>query len=261
MSSVPADRAVTAPHVERDLGDYVEQYERLPFEPLQAGLRRRRVLQQVRAAAPVRLLEIGCGVSPLLTDLPEVAEIVVLEPARAFAETARAAALGRAGVRVVEALAEDADPADLGGAFDVVVLSSLLHEVPDPQTLLQAVRTFCGPTSVLHVNVPNARSLHRQLAVAMGLVEDVFALSSIQQQMQQRATYDLERLRGELATAGFSVARWGTVLVKPFPHAGMQRLVDTGFLTPELLDGLDALAALLPEIGSELWVDAVLADG
>jgi len=36
----------------------------------------------------------------------------------------------------------------------------------------------------------------------------------------------------------------------------MQHLVDEGFLTPQLLDGLDRLAELLPDVASELWVDA-----
>ncbi|MEZ0493702.1 methyltransferase domain-containing protein [Kineococcus sp. TBRC 1896] len=260
MSAPAPDGPAVAGDEPRNLDDYVVQYGRLPFEPLQAAVRRRRVLQQVRSIAPRRLLEIGCGLDPLFTDLPDVQEIVVLEPAAAFASAARAAASGCRGVTVVEARAEDVAPADLGAPFDAVVLSSLLHEVPDPSALLLAVRRFCGRSTVVHVNVPNARSLHRLLAVAMGLVEDVYALSPVQRQMQQRGTYDLDGLRAELAAAGFVVARWGTVLVKPFPHAQMQELVDSGFLTPRLIDGLDSLAEALPEIGSELWVDAEVAD-
>jgi SAM-dependent methyltransferase len=242
----------------RDLVDYVASYRALPFEPVQAGYRRRLVLARVAAAAPRRLLEIGCGESPLFPDLPGVA-CTVLEPAAAFAANARRLAAGRPDVAVVEGLAEDVAPADLGGPFEMVVLSCLLHEVPDPQRLLAAARRACAPGGVLHVNVPNATSLHRLLAVAMGLIPDPATMSDTQRTMQQRAVYDADGLRREVTAAGFDVRDSGSLFVKPFTHAQMQHLVGVGFLTPHLLEGLDALAARLPELGSELWVDAVPA--
>jgi SAM-dependent methyltransferase len=242
----------------RDLAAYVADFRALPFEPLQAGFRRRLVLTRVAAASPRRLLEIGCGELPLFTDLPGVA-CTVVEPAAPFAAGARRLAAGRPDVTVVEALAEDVDVDSLGGAFDVVVVSCLLHEVPDPQRLLAAARRALAPGGVLHVNVPNATSLHRLLAVAMGLIPDPATTSDTQRTMQQRAVYDAAGLDRELTAAGFAVRDRGSVLVKPFTHAQMQHLVDAGFLTPHLLDGLDVLAQRLPELGSELWVDAVPA--
>ncbi|MGY2127618.1 class I SAM-dependent methyltransferase [Blastococcus sp. SYSU DS0617] len=245
--------------VQRDLVDYAVQYRALPFEPVQIAYRRRLVLARVAAHAPRRLLEIGCGEAPLFTDLPGVVSVVV-EPTPAFAARARHLAGDRPDVIVVEDLAERVDPAALGGGFDLVVLSCLLHEVPDPQLLLRAARGFCAPGGVLHVNVPSARSLHRLLAVAMGLIPDPAATSGTQRRMQQRGIYDAEGLEAELRTAGFAVRERGSLFVKPFTHGQMQRLVDDGFLTPQLLDGLDALAGLLPDLGSELWMDAEPVD-
>ncbi len=245
-------------HAARDLAAYVADFRSLPFEPLQAGFRRRLVLARVAAAAPRRLLEVGCGELPLFPNLPGVA-CTVVEPAALFAAGARRLAADRPDVAVVEALAEDVDVDSLGGLFDVVVVSCLLHEVPDPQRLLATARRALAPGGVLHVNVPNATSLHRLLAVAMGLIPDPAATSDTQRTMQQRTVYDAAGLDRELAEAGFAVRDRGSVLVKPFTHAQMQHLVDAGFLTPHLLDGLDALAQRLPELGSELWVDAVPA--
>jgi hypothetical protein len=109
---------------------------------------------------------------------------------------------------------------------------------------------------VVHVNVPSAGSLHRRLAVAMGLISDPAEESETQRLLQQRHVYDAAELEQELVDAGFRIRRRGSILVKPFTHAQMQRLVDDGFLTPQLLDGLDRLADQLPELGSEIWVDA-----
>ena len=245
--------------VPRDLADYAEEYARSPSEPLQVGFRRRRVLARVAVRAPRRLLEIGCGEAPLFLDLPGVA-CTVVEPAPAFAEHARRLGAGRPDVVVVQAPAEDVVPDEVGGRFDMVVVSGLLHEVPDPQQLLASARTLCAPGGVLHVNVPSAHSLHRLLAVAMGLIPHPAAESANQRRLQQQRVYDASGLERELAAAGFVVRERGSILVKPFTHAQMQRLVDDGFLTPELLDGLDRLTEQLPDPGSATWLDAEPAD-
>lgn len=240
---------------QRDLADYALQYQELPFEPVQLAYRRKLVLSRVAVHRPERVLEIGCGEAPLFRDLPGVVSVVI-EPTPAFAAGARAAAAGRPEVLVVEDHAESVHVASLGGPFDMVILSCLLHEVPEPQQMLTAVRRFLTPSGVLHVNVPSARSMHRLLAVAMGLIPYPAAESETQRRMQQRTVYDAAALEAELARAGFAVRDRGGILVKPFTHAQMQRLLDDGFLTTQLLDGFDALAGLLPELGSEIWVDA-----
>jgi 2-polyprenyl-3-methyl-5-hydroxy-6-metoxy-1,4-benzoquinol methylase len=242
-------------HTSRDLADYALQYRALPFEPLLVQFRRRRVLAQVATRAPRRLLEIGCGEEPLFLDLPGM-DVVVVEPAAAFAAHARQLAANRPEVTVVEDYAEQVAADSVGGRFDMVVVSGLLHEVPDPQRLLAAVRGLCGASAVVHVNVPNARSLHRLLAVAMGLIPDPGAESDNQRSLQQQRIYDAAALERELVEAGFVVRDRGSILVKPFTHVQMQRLVDEGFLTPQLLDGLDRLTETLPELGSEMWIDA-----
>ena len=114
---------------------------------------------------------------------------------------------------------------------------------------------------MLHLSVPNAHSLHRLLAVAMGLIDSPKALSLTQLTMQQRSTYDSQTLHAELNRAGFQVTDSGSLFVKPFTHAQMQQLVDQGFMTPAMLDGLDRLAVIEPNLGSEIWVNARLSDG
>ncbi len=254
MTRGPASTPPPGP-APRDLADYQSQYGQLPFEPVQAAYRRRRVLERIAVHRPRRLLEVGCAEVPLFLDLPGQ-EMVVVEPAPDFAGGARRLAQDRPEVVVVEALLEEAPAEDLGGPFDMVVASGLLHEVPDPARLLRTVRGHCAPGGVVHVNVPSARSLHRLLAVAMGLIPAPAARSEAQHRLQQRHAYDADELEAELAAAGLRVRERGSILVKPFTHAQMQQLADDGFLTPQLLDGLDALTAQLPELGSEIWVDA-----
>ena len=239
----------------RDMTEYVAEYRELPFEPIQIEFRRRLVLDQIALLAPQRLLEIGCGEFPLFTDLPNSINVTVVEPAAEFADIARRLSLGRDSVRVEQNYIEDFKPDETD--FDMVVLSCVLHEVHDPAAMLAAVRQVCGPRTMLHVNVPNAYSLHRLLAVAMGLIPHPGAQSDTQRTMQQRATtYDVASLSNELKAAGFELVNQGSLFVKPFTHEQMQRLVDEGFMTRAMLDGFDKLVRWLPDLGSEIWTNS-----
>ncbi len=237
----------------RDLDDYARQFARLPFEPIQSGYRRRLVLEQIARLQPRRLLEVGCAEAPLFTDLQDI-EVTVVEPIRPFVDNARRLAAGRPDCHVVEGRLEDVALATEG--FDMIIVGCLLHEVEDAQALLASVRRLCSAGTTVHVNVPNARSLHRMLAVAMGLITRPEELSATQRTMQQHATYDPAALEAEIARAGFEVVDRGSLFIKPFTHAQMQRLVDDGFLTPAMLEGLDRLALDLPALGSEIWCNA-----
>lgn len=239
----------------RDLASYTEQYRLLPFEPVQAVYRRQRVLAEIARHSPRRLLEVGCGHLPLHADLAGM-HITVVEPASEFARHARSTVTAGSDVKVIEACLEALDAPET--PFDMVIVSCLLHEVDDPNALLAAVRRMCGNNTVVHLNVPNARSLHRLLAVAMGLIPHPGARSETQATMQQRGIYDMEILEKSLSDAGFVVKERGGLFVKPFTHEQMQRLVDDGFMTRTMLDGLARLAETLPDMGSEIWVNARL---
>jgi len=242
-------------HVKRNLVDYVQQYHGLPFEPIQIEYRRKLVLHKVSQCSPRRLLEVGCGAHPLFVDLPSNIAVTVVEPAQAFAENARKLSAGKRNIQVVQGFIETVDL--LPSEFDMIILSCVLHEVPDPSAMLQAIRLLSSPTTVVHVNVPNANSLHRLLAVAMGLIPTTKHQSDMQRLMQQRETiYDIKSLNAELNSSGFDVIDKGTLLVKPFTHSQMQNLVDSGFITRDMLEGLDKLVDLLPDLGSEIWVNA-----
>lgn len=239
----------------RDMTDYVAQFHALPFEPIQASYRRNLVIKEVLRYQPKRILEIGCGMAPLFAQLPAGIHATVVEPADEFARRAREIGQGSDEISIVQSFVEEFYPDQTD--FDVIVASCVLHEVPDPKAMLAAIRRLCRSDTVLHVNVPNANSLHRQLAVAMGLIPFAGAPSDTQRTMQQRTSvYDVSTLSSELRDAGFEVLASGSIFIKPFTHGQMQRLVDAGLLTADMLNGLDRLAETLPDLGSEIWVNA-----
>jgi 2-polyprenyl-3-methyl-5-hydroxy-6-metoxy-1,4-benzoquinol methylase len=242
-------------NADRDMQDYVVQYKALAFERIQLEYRRKLVLNEIKRYSPKCLLEIGCGLSPLFTNLSPDIVTTVIEPALEFFQNANQLAKKYPKTQVINSYLEELKIDK--PSYDMIVLSCLLHEVPNPRVMLSSVAELCSNETVVHINVPNAISLHRLLAVAMGIIPEPKALSETQIVMQQQSkTYDISSLTFELSNAGFQVIDQGSIFIKPFTHRQMQDLVDNKFLTKEMLAGFDGLTKWLPEFGSEIWVTA-----
>ena len=245
----------------RDLEKYVNEYVGdYGFERVLVLYRRRLVLERIRALRPARVLEIGCG-SELLyahylaADAP-VDKWVIVEPAREFAKSATEAGLPNA--VVIENGIEDAgDQVSrvLDGPPELIICSGLLHEVTNADAILASIARIMGPMTKLHANVPNALSMHRRLAVAMGLISEPTELSDRNRTLLQHRVYTIDTLQGDLERAGLRVVENGGILIKPFTHAQMERIAPA--LGEAVLDGLDALGRLHPEWASEIYAEAV----
>ena len=243
----------------RDLADYERVYGAHAFEAVQAAFRKRMLLDLLARLQPACVLEIGCGLDTLANHWTEAERFVVVEPGAAFAAQARAATVGRRDVAVLEGLLETVGSSLRAGDYDLILISGLLHELVDCGPLLGAVRSLCDVGTVVHVNVPNAHSFHRLLALEMGLIEDVTAMSGTQKGLQQHRTFTRETLIALVEAHGFLAYETGSYFVKPFTHGQMLDLQTQGFLTPRMLEGLWGMAKHLPDQGSEIYVNLKLA--
>jgi 2-polyprenyl-3-methyl-5-hydroxy-6-metoxy-1,4-benzoquinol methylase len=239
----------------RNLQDYQEQYEQLPFEPIQASYRRKKVLESLNKYRPRVLLEVGCGLDPLFNHFTEFDQMVVVEPGRVFAQNAAALAGKDPRIEVIEGTLEETAKDLSTWQFDFVVVSSLLHEVSNPSRLLGVVHELCGPSTVVHLNVPNAYSFHRLLAKAMGLIRDVYERSETQRTMQQPRIFDRDSLTDLVERSEFLILESGTFFIKPFTHAQMASMQVAGLMSDALLDGLYFLSADFPNHGSEIFMN------
>lgn len=242
------------PAAARDIADYERAYRDSGFEVVQAAFRKRMLLELLERLRPRRILEVGCGFDTLAAHWTGAERFTVVEPGAQFSARARAQTVGRADVRVIEATLEGALP-ELTGGFDLILLSGLLHEVADCGAILDAARALTGPETVVHANVPNARSVHRLLAMEMGLIGDVAETSDLQRALQQHRIFTLESLAELAAAHGFAAFEQGSYFIKPFTHAQMLRLQAEGLMTDAMLDGLWGLEKHMPGLGSEIFVN------
>jgi 2-polyprenyl-3-methyl-5-hydroxy-6-metoxy-1,4-benzoquinol methylase len=245
--------------IERYEATYESDYG---FERVMVAARRRLILDMLRTNDHDVIIEIGCG-SDLLVDSAAAAGLtwnrwIIVEPADRFAALADQAARRHGGVTVVKAFVEDAvervASATEAGA-DLVVCSSVLHEVDDERAVLEAARRLLSRSGHLHINVPNAASLHRRLARAMGLIADEHQLTARNQALDQHRMFDLSSLVGLLESAGYAVEATGGYFVKPFTHSQMNSLE---FVSDEMLSGLYDLGRELPDLAAEIYVNAGL---
>lgn len=247
----------------RDIASYTEEYLRdYGFEKVMVKYRGNVVLEQMAMHEPNVVLEIGCGYElqyqRYLETSPPVRSWIVVEPSREFSARAREAALP--GMAVVEGFLEqslEAVLAVLPKPPDFVICTGVLQEVPSARAMLDAIRATMDQDSLLHVNVTNATSLHRRIAVAMGLIPALNTMSERSIKIQQRQVYDSASLREELETAGFTVTHMGGHFVKPFTHRQMESIAPV--LGDAVLDGLFELGKREPDLASEIFANARLS--
>lgn len=237
------------------IAEYEQAYSASDFEVIQARYRKKLLIELLDKTQPRHILEVGCGWETIANHWPHFDTLTIVEPGAQFAAKARTDTARHAGVTVVEQFLEEAASQLQGQSYDLILLSSLLHEVPDPAAILQGAKALCQPHTLVHVNVPNARSMHRLLAVEMGLMPDVYTASALQKTFRQPRIFDMAQLQALSASVGFKVTESGSFFIKPFTHGQMMSLVAQGILTEQMLDGLWALTKHFPEAGSEIYVN------
>jgi trans-aconitate methyltransferase len=172
-------------------------------------------------------------------------DLTCVEGAREFCERLR----GRhPRVKVHQALFEEYEPRR---QFDNVVLGHVLEHVEQPRALLERVRGWLAPGGRVLAAVPNARSIHRQLAVLMGLLETEQALNDADRHHGHRRVYDPEGFRREFAGAGLRVEIFGGYWLKALSNAQIEK-----DWSAEMIAAAMVLGERHPEIAAEIYVVA-----
>lgn len=247
----------------RDIQKYGADYNVPGFEVYQVQYRRKKVLEIIQRFSSGSILEIGCGMEPLFCHLDEAEYdlFTTIEPCDVFYCKALQLAKMNPKVTCIHGFF-DAESArhfqDEKKQFDMIICSGLLHELGDPDGMLKCIAQVCTEETVVHINVPNARSFHRIWAKYAGLIRDEHQMSERNVTLQQATVFDLSSLKELVMANGFEILDSGSFFMKPFSHAQMYQLVTSGMLNRELLDGLDKMTEVFPEFGSEIYVNCKL---
>lgn len=197
----------------------------------------------------MRVLELGYG-DGLVTQalLKAGADLTVLEGAGNLVKVARDK---HPGLSCVHTLFENYLP-EPGQHFDLVLVSHVLEHVDDPVLLLQRIYNWMDYAGILVAVVPNKNSVHRQLAVLMGLQPELDTLSQRDLMVGHQRVYSLQSLENHIRSAGFEIVDSAGFFLKVLPNSMMLDY------SKELLRGLNRIS---PQIPKELLANiAVVAN-
>lgn len=181
------------------------------------------------------LLELGCGGGALSRALAgHFDSLTVVEGSEEYLARARRR-LPRE-TRCLRSLVEDLR---LEETFSCVLASGLLEHVEDPVAVVRKAADWLREDGLAVFLVPNARSLHRRIGMAMGALERLDALQAHDHEVGHRRYYTRETFRGDLEAGGLEIAAEGGVYLKPLANWQMegwdQALTDAFFQVGEEL--------------------------
>ncbi len=188
--------------------DTIDQFERAQLHSVP------RLVDAVGDRSPV--LELGFGTGHITAELLRLGvPLEVVEGSPALVEEARRR---HPDLAVHHAMFESFEPRAPYGA---ILALHVLEHVVDPVDLLIEMRSWLADDGPLVAVVPNAESLHRRIAVEMGLHERLDDLGPSDHLIGHQRVYDLDGLTRDLDLAGFDVTADFGYLLKTVPNSMM----------------------------------------
>lgn len=152
------------------------------------------------------LLEIGCDV-----DIVEGSSLLVNHVKRIFDSK----------VNVYHSLFSDFIP---HSKYDFIFATNILEHVDDPVETLSNISKWCTENTKIILTVPNCDSIHRRLAVLMGLQEFNDSLSPRDNLVGHKRVYSYKSIVKQLKSCGFNIIAEKGFLLKVLPNSLMKDL-------------------------------------
>jgi SAM-dependent methyltransferase len=194
------------------------------------------------------VVELGYGEGITLDRLAQLAgSYTIVEGASSLADVAKKK---YPNIEVVNELFEAYLPAQ---PCDKLLALHVFEHVDDPVELGRHLRNWIKPDGEIIVIVPNRASLHRRLAVLMGLTLELDTLSLRDHLVGHQRVFDLEGLKMGLQESGFEPFESRGFFLKTLPNSMMLDY------KPELIKALNILGDQLPvEMAANIGIRARL---
>jgi 2-polyprenyl-3-methyl-5-hydroxy-6-metoxy-1,4-benzoquinol methylase len=152
-------------------------------------------------------------------------------------------------IEVIHSLFENFSPET---KYDNIILGHVLEHVEDPIAVLKKTKEWLTPeTGIVFAAVPNARSLHRQAAVLMDLLEAEDELNKMDLHHGHRRVFTPETFRNAFTKAGLNIKVFGGYWLKPLSN---KQIEDTW--SKEMLYAFMQLGERYPDISGEIYIVA-----
>ena len=136
--------------------------------------------------------------------------------------------------------------------FDTVILAHILEHVDNPVDTIKVAAKFVNDGGVLIIDVPNARSIHRQVGVLMGMLKSEYELNSADLSIGHKRVYDMNLLMRDIEKAGLSIKEKGGLFLKSFSNKQLERM-----LNKKGVEAFNLVGMRYPDIAAEIFVIAI----
>lgn len=173
-------------------------------------------LERLRPFLHGRILELGFGTGEMTASLRAAGfSTAVVEGSPLLVREARRR---HPGIEIHEGFFETFQPP---APVDCLLAAHVFEHVEDPPALMAHLRGWLAPGGTIVAVVPNAASLHRRLAVRMGLQPAQDTLSPRDHLVGHRRVYTVEQLSEQLEASGFEVTDVTGWFLKVVPNGMM----------------------------------------
>lgn len=192
------------------------------------------------------ILELGPAEGLMTKKLLEISDdITVIEGSKNFAEVLKKEFPK---ITVINSLFETSE---IKQKFDYIILGHVLEHVENPEVILNSIKKWLKDDGLIFCAVPNARSLHRQAAVEMGLIKDIFEKSEKDIHHGHLRIYTPETFFAEFHKTNYEIISKGGYWLKPLSDSQIEKS-----WTQEQLDAFMKLGEMYPDIAAEIYVVA-----
>lgn len=142
------------------------------------------------------------------------------------------------------------------GDFDTIYFSHALEHVENDRSLLDTIFKQIKVGALLITVVPNALSLSRQIAMKMGILENVYGVTKFEKEIGHFRTYDQRMLQNLFIDAGFKIVEAGGIMPKIFSNKQFDDSLDQGVINHSFLAALNSLSEKYQDICSSIYIIA-----
>lgn len=237
--------------------EYEKQYQNDEFEKDLVSIRKNNVLSTISKYPHKRILEVGCGFEPLFQHIEKYDFFVVIDPVKHFIESAKKLGKTKNNIKFINAEIENAFDDLKEYKFDIILVSSLLHEVKNPGGIMEVLYRICTKETICYIDVPNVYSFHRMLGVAMGKLKNINCFTDMDYRFGRNHHFNKESLSKFVSSYGFKVLKNWTYFIKPFSSEQMAQMLKYNIIDYSVIRGLENLSKDFPENGSLLAMEII----
>lgn len=135
--------------------------------------------------------------------------------------------------------------------YDYIVMGHVLEHVENPVEIIKLAANWLTENGRILAAVPNSRSIHRQAAVLMGMLESEWQLNEMDMRHGHRRVYSPESFRHDFLQAQLKIEHFGGYWLKPVSNGQ----IETGW-NSEMLRAFMQLGERYPDIAGEIYIVA-----